>query len=127
MTALRVKSLIASPRHGGIIPPGAFTIRGLAWSGQGTVETVEVSTDTGRTWREASLAGEPDPNTWRQWEHTWDASGPGHYILRARATDSAGHTQPTTIPWNFRGYGNNSIHPIAVEVPASEAPSPGNK
>ena len=126
VTALRVKSLITSPRHGGIIPPGACTIRGLAWSGQGTVERVEVSTDTGHSWRDASLAGEPDPNAWRQWELIWDPPGSGHYILVARATDSAGHTQPAIIPWNFRGYGNNSIHTIAVEVPTSEDLSPGN-
>jgi hypothetical protein len=37
----------------------------------------------------------------------------------AQATDSAGNTQPKSMPWNFRGYANNSIHAMAVEVPAA--------
>ena len=89
----------------------------MAWSGQGEIEKVEVSTEGGRNWQEASLIDESHPNAWRQWELTWHASQPGHFIFMARAADSAGNTQPTSIPWSFRGYGNNSIHSIAVEVP----------
>ena len=117
VTTLKVKSLITSPRHGEVIQQGPFTIRGLAWSGEGEVEKVEVSTEGGDNWQEASLLGKPDSNSWRQWELIWHASRPGHFIFMARATDSAGNTQPKTIPWNFRGYANNSIHTIAVEVP----------
>ncbi len=117
VTTLKVKSLITSPRHGEVIPQGPITIRGLAWSGQGEVRKVEVSTEESNSWQEAKLIGESVPNTWRMWEHTWDAFQPGHYIIMVRATDSSGNTQPASIPWNFRGYANNSIHTIAVEVP----------
>ena len=121
VTTLKVKSLITSPRHGEVIQPGTCTIRGFAWSGDGEVSKVEFSPDGGRNWKSATLLGEPDPNTWRQWEFNWEASHPGHYILMARATDSAGNTQPDTIPWNFRGYANNGVHTIAIEVPALKA------
>ena len=121
VTALKVKSLITSPRHGEVIRPGTCTIRGFAWSGEGEVKEVEISPDGGRNWQNATLLGESDPNTWRQWEFTWQASHPGHYIIMARATDSAGNTQPSTIPWNFRGYANNGIHTIAIEVPTLKA------
>ena len=117
VTALKVKSLITSPRHGEVIQPGPCAIRGFAWSGAGVVRKVEVSQDGGRSWQSATLLGESDPNTWRQWEFIWQASHPGHHIIMARATDSAGNTQPNTIPWNFRGYANNGIHTIAIEVP----------
>jgi len=50
VTALKVKSLIASPRHGEVVQPGSCTIRGFAWSGEGEVNQVEVSADAGRTW-----------------------------------------------------------------------------
>ena len=117
VTALKVKSLIASPRHGEVIQPGACTIRGFAWSGEGEVKRVEVSTDGGLSWQDAALRGESDPNAWRQWEFMWQTSFPGHFIVMVRATDSTDNTQPHTIPWNFRGYANNSIHTIAIEVP----------
>jgi sulfite oxidase len=121
VTALKVKSLITSPRHGEVIQPGSCAIRGFAWSGEAVADKVEVSPDGGRNWQGATLLGEPDPNTWRQWEFIWQTSDPGHYILMARATDSAGNTQPETISWNFRGYANNGIHTIAIEVPTLKA------
>jgi DMSO/TMAO reductase YedYZ molybdopterin-dependent catalytic subunit len=124
VTTLKVKSLIASPRHGEVVAPGNCTIRGFAWSGEGEVNRVEVSADGGRSWQNASLLGQADPKAWRQWELVWQASPSGHYIMMARATDSAGNTQPSAIPWNFRGYANNSIHTIAIEVPRlDEIPS----
>ena len=117
VSVLKVKSLMTRPRHGEVIQQGPFTIRGLAWSGNGEITKVEVSTQGGRSWREATLLGEPTPNAWRLWEIDWDASQSGHYILMVRATDSSGDVQPANIMWNFRGYANNSIHTIAVEVP----------
>lgn len=117
VSTLKVKSLITSPRHGEVIQQGPFTVQGLAWSGSGEVTTVEVSTEGGRSWREARLLGESIPNAWRLWEVDLHASQPGHYIFMVRATDSSGETQPTSTSWNFRGYANNSIHTIAVEVP----------
>ena len=121
VTALKVKSLITSPRHGEVIQPGTWTICGFAWSGEGEIDRVEVSTDSGRHWQDATLLGESNPNSWRQWQLQWQASHAGHFIIQARATDSADNTQPDRIPWNFRGYGNNAIQTIAVEVPSLKA------
>ena len=118
VTQLKVKSLITSPRHGEVIRDPACRIRGFAWTGEGQVTRVEVSTDGGRNWQEATLLGDQVPNAWREWQLIWQGPQPGHYILMARATDSRGNSQPDSIPWNFRGYANNSIHTIAVEVPA---------
>jgi DMSO/TMAO reductase YedYZ molybdopterin-dependent catalytic subunit len=117
VTALRVKSLISRPRHGEVVQPGPYTVSGTAWSGEGEIARIEVSTSGGRDWQEASLVGPSVHTAWRRWELPWNASRPGHYILMVRATDSAGNTQPADIGWNFRGYANNGIHTIAVEVP----------
>ena len=116
LSTLRVKSLITHPRHGEVVRVGQHTARGVAWSGDGDVVKVEASANGGRDWQEVSLVGPSSPTAWRQWEHSWSIDKPGHYILMARATDSVGNTQPASIPWNFRGYGNNGIHTIAVEV-----------
>ena len=118
VTTLKVKSVITSPRHGEVIQPGDFVIRGFAWSGEGEVTAVEVTTDGGRTWAEATLLGDSNPNAWRAWEFPWTATDPGHFIFMARATDSTGSRQPKRVPWNFRGYANNAIHTLAVEVPS---------
>ena len=123
VTSLRVKSLITHPRHGEIIAPGQYTIRGLAWSGEGEIDAVEISIDGGNTWKKARLVNKSVPTAWRQWEFPWEGFQPGHFILKVRATDFAGNTQPATIRWNFRGYGNNGIHAIAVEVPDSKGAS----
>ena len=116
VTTLRVKSLITHPRHGEVVQPGPYTVRGMAWSGEGEVVKLEVSTDGGRSWQEARLVGPSAPMAWRQWEFPWNVSRLGHFILMARATDSAGRAQPASIRWNFRGYANNAIQAIAVEV-----------
>ncbi|MBM3941699.1 MAG: sulfite oxidase [SAR202 cluster bacterium] len=117
VTLLRVKSLFTSPRHGEVVQLGRFNLHGVAWSGAGPVVKVEVSFNGGRHWRQARLVGEDHPNAWRRWELDWRVAEPGHFILMVRATDAAGNTQPKNIPWNFRGYANNAIHAIAVEVP----------
>jgi DMSO/TMAO reductase YedYZ molybdopterin-dependent catalytic subunit len=123
VTALKVKSLISSPRHGEVIQPGRCTIRGFAWSGEGQLNEVKVSTDGGLHWQDATVLGQSSPFAWRQREYVWLASHSGHFVIMARATDSAGHSQPDAIPWNFRGYANNSVHAIAVEVPTVRATS----
>ena len=123
VSTLKVKSLITNPRHGEVIGEGTYTVRGRAWTGDGVIRKVEVSTDGGNTWREARQSDPPEPNHWLQWELDWTTPRAGHYILMARAADSKGNAQPASMPWNFRGYGNNSIHTIAIEVPHSH-PAP---
>ena len=118
VTTLKVKSIITSPRHGEVIQPGGFLIKGFAWSGEGDVTSVEVTTDGGSNWSKATLLGDSNPDAWLAWEFPWTATKPGHFIFMARATDSSGNRQPRSVPWNFRGYANNGIHTLAVEVPS---------
>ena len=40
----------------------------------------------------------------------------GEHHLHARATDSAGHTQPEQATPNPGGYGNNSIHRVRIDA-----------
>src|SRR6476620_9242499 len=50
------KSVITRPSAGLSIPgTGYVQITGLAWSGGGVVTKVEVSTDGGKSWKEAKL------------------------------------------------------------------------
>src|SRR5579875_9751 len=112
---MRVMAAIASPAAGSRIAAGRVLIRGMAWTGTGVVARVDVSTDGGRSWQEARLTSAAVPGVWRLWEHEWVAT-PGTHTLLARATDTAGHIQPATVPPNRKGYANNAIVPVTVDV-----------
>ncbi len=79
-------------------------LRGRAWSGEATVRVVEVSSDAGRTWHEATLTGPNEPSCWVHWELPWVPAVAGDHELRVRATDSMGRRQPDVAPDNDDGY-----------------------
>jgi DMSO/TMAO reductase YedYZ molybdopterin-dependent catalytic subunit len=95
---------------------GRCVLEGRAWSGWGTVERVEVSTDGGATWADAELAAPLGERAWRGWSYDWDASVPGSYVISSRATDAAGNSQPVETPWNLKGYANNEVERVPVTV-----------
>jgi DMSO/TMAO reductase YedYZ molybdopterin-dependent catalytic subunit len=114
VTRMQVRALITEPAQDSEIERGDVTIRGVAWSGVGPIERVEVN--TGGAWRQANMIGEASRQAWQRWELVTriDASGPA--ILRARATDCAGRIQPEHAEWNRLGYGNNSIQKVEIRV-----------
>jgi sulfite oxidase len=109
---MRVKSLITAPLDGESVKVGPTRVTGVAWTGTGTVARVEISSDGGRAWQPARFTGEPRPGTWRLWEADAAIGSAGEQRVRARATDTAGHTQPEHAAPNPAGYGNNSIHEV---------------
>jgi hypothetical protein len=116
VTKLKVKSLISTPTRGTFVEPGLHKVTGVAWSGDGDITKVEISTDDDRSWHTAKLE---DPNgsySWQHWEYDWEAASLGHSLLRCRATDSSGNVQPMLATWNFRGYEVNSIHSVPITV-----------
>jgi DMSO/TMAO reductase YedYZ molybdopterin-dependent catalytic subunit len=115
VTRVRVKSLILSPHEGERVDPGRVWVEGVAWSGERRVVRVEVAVDGGEGWESAVLLGESRPSAWVRWGFTWEAS-PGRHVLRVRATDEAGETQPDEGEWNRHGYGNNAVEARRVEV-----------
>jgi DMSO/TMAO reductase YedYZ molybdopterin-dependent catalytic subunit len=113
---MHVKSLITGPVQGDVLSQGPQIISGAAWSGAGTITQVEVSVESERGWQPATLIDDPTPHAWRRWEYRWAPQRPGRYVLRAKATDEKGNTQPDVAPWNTLGYVNNSIQYVIVEV-----------
>jgi sulfite oxidase len=86
-------------------------------TGGETIRKVEVSSDDGNTWQEASLTEQDNRWTWVFWAHTVKLPR-GRHTLVARATDSAGLRQPESVAplWNFKGYMNNAWHRVTVEA-----------
>ena len=119
VTRIRVRALMLPPgipdfftrrRH---VERGRVPLRGRAWSGQGTVERVEVGVDG--AWSDARLEPAVGEFAWRGWSWEWEATQ-GDHELSCRATDSSGAVQPLDQPWNYQGMGNNLVHRVPVTV-----------
>lgn len=116
MTALGSKSVITDPRdEDAPLLHGSHAIRGLAWSGEGRITSVEVSLDGGKTWQVAHIEFSPDKWLWRRWSFLWEVDEPGDYTIMARATDEKGRIQPQT-GWNFLRKHFDGIVPTHVTV-----------
>src|SRR5476651_2637988 len=92
---LEVKSIITRPSPGiGLKEPGFAEISGLAWTGNGRVQQVEVSADGGQSWAPAALQGPVLPKAVTRFRMPWQWSG-GPAVLQSRATDETSMVQPT--------------------------------
>jgi DMSO/TMAO reductase YedYZ molybdopterin-dependent catalytic subunit len=118
LTEMQVKAEIAKPAQGEIVPANSnVRVHGAAWTSDGEITKVELSTDGGGTWNEAKFVDESIPNTWRLWEFEWRTpSKPGKQTLVTRATDSRGRTQPVERDPDRGTYMINHLLPIEIEV-----------
>ena len=112
---MEAKSVITFPSGGQRLPgPGFYEITGLAWSGHGLVRRVEVSTDGGKTWRDALLQ-EPVlrfAHTRFRFPWRWDGR---EAVLQSRCTDETGYVQPTLADLvKVRGL-NSRFHLNAIQ------------
>ncbi|MBB3064545.1 sulfite oxidase [Limibacillus halophilus] len=110
-----VKSLITSQENNSEIGQ-EIEVRGHAWSGDRTVDRVDLSIDFGATWLTAELDAPVNSGAWQNWRQTVTFPKAGYYEVWARAMDSAGVMQPFAIDWNPKGYLNNTMHRVALRV-----------
>ncbi len=118
LTGLVVKSLINSPIDGATVSPGKVRLSGFAWAGESNIAKVDVSMDNGSTWFPAKLGKEREPYAWQSFEHEFNITQPGSYLLMSRATDDKGVTQPVAPQWNPSGYLWNVIDKVRINVKA---------
>src|ERR1700733_8421615 len=89
------KSIITFPSGSQKLPDhGWYEITGLAWSGQGAVRKVEISTDGGQSWNVADLKGTPNRMAHTCFGYMWNWDG-GDHVIMSRTTDETGAVQPT--------------------------------
>lgn len=121
---IRVRALMIPPgvpdwvtrfRH---LEAGRHEIMGRAWAGRVPIAKVEFG--FGETWIEAEVTAAKTPYAWSQWSVAWDAP-PGEHILRCRATDAEGNSQPLTPRWDAAGLGNNVVQKVVVYVSGDAA------
>src|SRR5712692_6108698 len=90
LSEMQIKAEIARPSEGETVPANSnVRVHGAAWTSDGEIAKVEISSDDGASWNEAKLLGESKANAWRLWEFNWTAPArSGKTTLIARATDS---------------------------------------
>lgn len=90
------KSIITNPSPQAPITygKGHTVITGLAWSGNGTIDHVDVTIDGGKNWHRARIDGPSLPKAVHRfyYEFEWDGSP---LLLQSRAVDETGYVQPT--------------------------------
>jgi sulfane dehydrogenase subunit SoxC len=92
---MEAKSVITSPSGEMVLKsPGFHEITGIAWSGRGAVKRVDVSTDGGRSWRQAALQTPVLPICHTRFRIPWNWDGK-EAILQSRCVDDTGYVQPT--------------------------------
>jgi sulfane dehydrogenase subunit SoxC len=90
---METNSVITSPSGMMEIRPGYQRITGLAWSGHGKVAKVEISTDEGKTWKQAQLSQPVLPKAQTRFQMDWVWDGKPTKIV-SRSTDEKGNIQP---------------------------------
>ena len=101
------ESVIVSPANEGLLSTSKVQVRGWAWS-PSEVESVEISTDGGKSWN-AAIVDRKAGLSWQRFRYEWVPSAGGRHEIMSRATDRRGRTQPMDGA-------RNAVHRIACTV-----------
>src|SRR6266567_4406438 len=92
---MEAKSVITFPSGGQTLPGnGLYGLTGLAWSGSGRIDRVEITTDGGKSWVDAELQEPRLPIAWTRFRLPFRFDG-REAVIASRATDESGYVQPT--------------------------------
>jgi DMSO/TMAO reductase YedYZ molybdopterin-dependent catalytic subunit len=94
---------------------GRVEVGGHAYAGTRGVRTVEISTDGGTSWAEATLSERlPGDDVWRQWVHRYEPPAGSHDVV-VRAIDGEGDLQPReesgAFPSGPSGWVSRTVQP----------------
>jgi DMSO/TMAO reductase YedYZ molybdopterin-dependent catalytic subunit len=121
--SMRVRSIMHNVSSGDTLLVGSNMLRGKAWSGDGEITKVEISTDNGASWLTANIS-KAHRHLWQSWDYELKLKEAGRISIICRATDSNGNTQPSEPLWNRLGYGNNAVQKVDVIVSDSQIKPP---
>jgi sulfane dehydrogenase subunit SoxC len=92
---MEAKSVITFPSGGQKLPGlGLYELSGLAWSGRGKIERVDITTDGGQSWVKAQLQEPRLPMAFTRFRLPWRFEG-REAVIASRAMDESGYVQPT--------------------------------
>jgi DMSO/TMAO reductase YedYZ molybdopterin-dependent catalytic subunit len=117
ITEMVVNSLITSPAEGARFRAGQpVSVSGFAWDGGYGIRSVDVSTDNGASWREATLGSDSGRYAFRPWTYQFTPQTAGNQAILASATNRLGETQVRTLIFNGAGYHNNVVRPTTIVI-----------
>jgi DMSO/TMAO reductase YedYZ molybdopterin-dependent catalytic subunit len=96
--------------------PNPTVIQGVAFAGDRGIQRVEVSADSGQTWRDAKLRPAMGPFTWVRWSIDWPTTAGVQIKIMVRATDGTGQLQTQQVeqpyPEGATGWHTISVRPL---------------
>jgi DMSO/TMAO reductase YedYZ molybdopterin-dependent catalytic subunit len=117
ITEMVVNSVITGPRDGQVVKSGqAVEVKGLAWDNGAGIQSVDVSSDSGRTWQAATLDEDMGRFSFRGFRHAFKAGAKGDVTVLARASNRQGATQVSQLIFNPAGYHNNVVSRVNLRV-----------
>lgn len=114
---LPVNSAICEPAAHTELKAGKHNLKGWATATARPIARIDVSTNGGRTWKQARVESDASAWSWTFWTAEVEL-GVGEHELAVRAWDAAGQTQPA-LPddtWNVKGYLSAAWHRVPVTV-----------
>jgi DMSO/TMAO reductase YedYZ molybdopterin-dependent catalytic subunit len=114
--SMPIKSLITFPKTGLRHNSHNLNIRGHAWAGDKQVKEVRISIDYGATWIKANLSNPVNKYAWQNWNLKLNFPSKGYFEIWSRAIDENNTSQPFDISWNPKGYLNNTVHRIYINI-----------
>lgn len=119
ITTMNVKSVIGYPTNETIVYHDSHVVvRGVAFDDGHGIKEVHVSTDEGKTWKNAILEKDVDRYAFRAFRFAYKPSTYGKVKIMAKAINRLGQEQPFAkdIQWNHGGYKYNGIDEVTIEV-----------
>lgn len=112
---IKSMSRIDFPGSGSTVYGPVIKLGGIAFCGDRGVDRVEISTDAGRTWNDATVKAPASKLTWALWTYDWAVPARGEYRVAVRAVDQTGQTQIGTKASSFPN-GSAGLHTITLRV-----------
>jgi DMSO/TMAO reductase YedYZ molybdopterin-dependent catalytic subunit len=115
ITEMVVNSLITSPAEGAAIKAGSnVTVAGIAWDGGYGIQSVDVSSDSGKTWSAARLGEDHGRFAFRPWNFDFAPRAAGRQTVMARAMNKIGQAQTAELIANPAGYHHNVVSTLTL-------------
>ena len=113
-----INAAICSPKVNAALAPGKLELNGYVLPTgrpQCTVAKVLVSADQGSSWVKAKMVGKDSEFCWQLWKAEVDVTTETKRLM-VKAVDSSGGFMPGRVPWNAKGYLQNSWYRLPVQV-----------
>ncbi len=113
-----VNAAICSPAVNSKVAAGKVEVRGYVLpSGRPGCKPryVLVSGDSGKSWEKAELTGRDAEFCWQLWKTQINVTDSTSQLI-VRAADSSGDFMPVRVPWNAKGYLQNSWFKLPIRI-----------